>query len=112
MVIDSEDDSRETLTNIALLQPPPHHGRVIITLAPDFKPSAMSATNTDRQASFEDWPWNQKRLKMESEKKAYQMKEAKKKEQLIMLRMPQTKQEDSRGRKTWLESDNVGIVHW
>jgi hypothetical protein len=65
MVIDSEDDSRETLTNIALLQPPPRHGCVIITLAPDFKPSAMSATNPDRQASFEDLLWNLKRLETE-----------------------------------------------
>jgi hypothetical protein len=36
----------------------------------------MSATNPDRQASFEDLLWDLKRLETESEKKAYQMKEA------------------------------------
>jgi hypothetical protein len=36
----------------------------------------MSTTNPDRQASFEDLLWNLKRLKTESEKKAYRMKQA------------------------------------
>ena len=66
------DDEPDTI-------PPPMpllHTRVIITLAPDPKPSTVNPTDgSSRQASFDDLSWNLKVLETEHEKSAYWKKD-------------------------------------